>query len=138
MKKFFTLLIGCILCAAAGQAQDRVGDSFTVTGQVVDSLTNEPIPFATVAFAFDQTPNKYVNAVACDGNGKFEINLKDPGNYVMTIQSVEITTLMKPITLAETNKKVDVGKIFVQEKTQTIKEVTISAQRPLVSVEIEN
>ena len=137
MKQFLTLLIGVVLCVATVKAQDRARDLLTIAGQVVDSLANEPVPFATVGVAFVQTPTLFVKAVACDGNGKFEIQIKDPGNYIMTIQSVGITTLMKPLTLTDDSKKVDLGKIYVREKAQAISEITVTAQRPLVKVEID-
>ena len=126
-----------ILCSATVVAQVRSSDSYSISGQVIDSLSNEPVPYATVAVAFVQDPTQYVNAAACDGDGKFGMQLKAPGNYVMTVQSVGINTLTKPFTLTEANKKADFGVLLVHEKTQTIHEVTISAQRPLVKVEID-
>jgi outer membrane receptor protein involved in Fe transport len=137
MHKFFIFLIGAVLCTATVKAQNRATALYSINGQVVDSLANEPVAFATVSVAFVQAPTQFVNAAACDGNGKFEIRLKVPGNYLMTIQSVGINTLVKPFSLTETNKKIDFGKLVVKEKAQAISEVTVSAQRPLVKVEID-
>ena len=137
MKKLFILLIGALLCVATGQAQERAQDLYSVSGQAVDSLTKEPVPFATVAVAFVQAPTHYVNAAACDDNGKFDLPLKAPGTYVMTIQSVGFIPLVKTFNLTESNRKIDFGKLYVREKSQEIGEVTISAQRPLVKVEID-
>ena len=137
MRKLLTLLIGAVLCAATLTAQNSTGDLFTVTGQVIDSLDNEPVPFATVAVAFTQTPTQFVRAVVCDGNGKFEIQIQAPGNYIMNIQSIVITTLMKPLTLTETNRKIDLGIIYVHGRMQELGEVVVAAQKPLVKVEID-
>ena len=137
MNKFFIFLLGAFFCAATVKSQVPARDFYTISGQVIDSLANDPVPYATVSVAFVQAPTQYVNAAACDGNGKFEIQLRAPGNYVMTIQSVGISTLMKPFSLTETNKKIDFGKLFVKESVQAITEVTVAAQRPLVKVEID-
>jgi len=143
MKKSLFLIALSLVFVIATVANGHVGaglasaDQYTISGQVVDSLTNEPIPFATVGVAFEQTPSLYVNAVACDDNGKFEMQLRAPGNYLMTIQSVGINAVVKPFTLTEDNKKVDFGKVFVHEQTQSINEVSVWAQRPLVKVEID-
>jgi len=137
MPRFFFFLLGAVLFTATVQAQNRPVDLYTISGQVVDSLTNEPVPYATVSVAFIQAPTQYVNAAACDGNGKFEIRLKAPGNYLLSIQSVGITTFFKPFNLTETDKKIDFGKLSVSEKAQAISEVTVAAQRPLVKVEID-
>ncbi len=137
MKKYFILLISLALCVTTVKAQDGARDLFTISGQVIDSLDNEAIPYATIGVALTQTPNQFLKAVACDGNGKFEIQLKEAGNYVMTIQSVGMTTLIKPFTLSDANKKVNLGKIFINENVQQINEVTVTAQKPLVKVEID-
>ena len=137
MKKIFILLIGAVLFTIPAWAQNRAGDLYSVSGQVVDSLTNEPVPYATVSVAPVQAPTQFANAAACDGNGKFEIRLKTPGNYLMTIQSVGVATMVKPFALTEANQKIDFGKLFVKEKVQAIAEVTVAAQRPLVKVEID-
>ena len=137
MKKLLTLLIVAALCATTVTAQNRADDLFTVTGQVIDSLSKEPVPFATVSVAFAQTPTQSVNAIACDGNGKFELQLRQSGNYLITVQSITITTLTKPFTLTETNKKVDLGKLFAQESVLKLDEVVVAVQKPLVKVEID-
>ena len=137
MNKFFTFLFVAVLFTVIVEAQVPARDVYIISGQVVDSLNNEPVPYATVGVAFEQMPAQFVNAAACDGNGKFEVQLKAPGAYVMTIQSVGTTTLVRPFTLTEADKKTDFGKLFVQEKAETISEVTVSAQRPLVKVEID-
>ena len=126
-----------VFCFTLVGAQERAGDFYTISGQVIDSLSNEPVPFATASVAFVQTPTQPVNAVACDGNGKFEMQLKQPGNYLITVQSISIVTLTKPFTLTETNKKVDLGKLFVKESALMLGEVVVAVQKPLVKVEID-
>jgi outer membrane receptor protein involved in Fe transport len=137
MKIFLKLIIVAILFTATVAAQERTADVYNICGLVIDSLTNDPVPYATVAVAFTEAPAQYVNAVVCDGDGKFEMQLKTSGSYVMTIQSVGINTVVKPFVLTEANKKEDFGKVYVAENVQSIGEVTVSAQRPLVKVEID-
>ena len=137
MKKLLTLLTVAFLCATTVTAQNRSGDLFTVTGQVIDSLTNEPVPFTTIAIALPQTPTQFFRGIVSDGNGKFEIQIQAPGNYIMNIQSVMITTLTKQFTLVETNPKVDLGIIYVKGRTQELGEVVVAAQKPLVKIEID-
>ncbi len=137
MKKCFILLVGLFLCFIPINAQNTAKDLFTVNGQVVDSVANEAVPYATVGVASVQTPNQFVRAVACDGNGKFELQLHVAGSYLMTIQSVGKTTLIKPFELTDANRKVNLGKILVGEDVQKISEITVAAQKPLVKVEID-
>ena len=137
MKKLIILLMTAVFCIASVEAQNRADDSYIISGQVIDSLKNEPVPFATVSVAFVQTPTQIVNAVASDGNGRFEMQLRQPGNYLLTIQSITISTMTKPFTLTETNRRVNFDKLFVQESALMLNEVVVAVQRPLVKVEID-
>ena len=59
--KIFSLFFGAVLCTATVEAQVRASDSYIISGQVIDSLANEPVPYATVAVAFTRVPAEYVN-----------------------------------------------------------------------------
>ena len=137
IKKFLFLCGVSFVCTVAIEAQVRANDTYKVSGQVIDSLSNEAVPFATIGVSFERTPAQYTSAAATDDSGKFEIQLKSSGNYVLTVQAVGITTLTKPFSLTESTKTVNFGKIFVHESSQTLSEVTVTAQRPLVKVEID-
>ena len=137
MKNLFFLLLAAVFYFTSVEAQQQTGETYTISGQVIDSLSNEPVPFATVSVAFVQTPTQPVNAVACDGDGKFEMQLKSTGNYLLTIQSITITTFTKPFTVTEANKKTNFGKLFVSENVKLLGEVVVAVQKPLVKVEID-
>ncbi len=144
MKKCLILLVGTVLYSVSlinaqtgAKPGKDVKDLYTIGGQVVDSVADESVPYATVSIAAAQMPKQVVKAAACDGSGKFELQLKDPGNYVMTIQSVGKTTVVKPFTLSDGDKKVNFGKLTIQDDVRKINEVTVMAQKPLVRVEID-
>ncbi|MDR0796164.1 MAG: TonB-dependent receptor [Tannerella sp.] len=137
MNRLFFLFVVVLLSSVAIQAQVNSANSYAITGQVIDSLSNKPIEFASISVASAQTPTQFIHAAACDENGKFTAQLKAPGNYILTIQSIGINTLSKTFSLTESNKRIDLGKVFVHENVQAIGEVTVTAQRPLVKVEID-
>jgi len=137
MKKLFFSIIAAVLFTVTAGAQVRATDLYTISGQLVDTLTNDPVPYATVSVAFAQSPAQFVNAVASDGNGRFVMQLREPGDYVMTIQSVITAPLVKTFTLSETNRSLDFGRIFLHEQSLELTEVAIVAQRPLVRVDID-
>ena len=137
MRKVILLSVVAVLYTAAIEAQVRASDAYTISGQVVDSLSNEPVAFATIGISLPQAATQYINAVATDDNGKFEIQLKSPGNYVMIVQSVEITTLTKTFEVTESNRSINFDKILVHENVQSLSEVTVTAIKPLVKIEID-
>ena len=137
MKKILFLLMLAVLSTVTLEAQVRSNDMYTISGQVIDSLSNEPLAFATIGISLTQTATQFISAAATDDDGKFVVQLRAPGNYLLTVQSVGYTTLTKPLEVTETNKTMNLGKILVQENVQALGEVTVTAQRPLVKVEID-
>lgn len=129
------MLILFALLPATGHA-DNSG-SFTVKGQVVDSLTNETVPYATLSIASAQAPEKAIKLLACDIDGKFETTLAQAGKYILTIQSIGKAPAQKHITLSGKNRTLNLGKLYMEEDNQRLGEVTVTAQKPLVKVEID-
>lgn len=137
MKERLLYLLLALLIIAPVFAQTASAADFSIKGQVVDSLSNETVPYATLSIALANAPQKAIKLLACDDDGKFSSTLKNPGKYVMTIQSLGKLTVQKPFTLAEGKNELNLGKLFMNDDTQKLGEVTVTAQKPLVKVEID-
>lgn len=134
MKKLIMLMIAIVLCSNM-YAQNNAGE-FTIRGIVVDSLTNEEVPFATLNIALVQAPTRSVKMFAGDLDGKFVTQLPAPGDYVMSVQAVGMGNTEKRFTLSE-NKDVNLGTIYMTPRAEVMKELTVTAQKTLVRVEID-
>jgi outer membrane receptor for ferrienterochelin and colicin len=128
MKKFLLLLIGLVLYSTI-QAQDKV-KHYQVSGQVTERITGNGVPFATVIISNDSINLK--KAQACDVSGRFSFDLDVPIRYNLTISSVGFKEFTLPVLITEL--KTDLGKISIEEGV-LLKEVTVSAQKPLVKVD---
>lgn len=126
-----------LLIPLLAQAQSDVNSPYSIKGQVVDSLTNETVPYATLSIAVSSTPHKAEKLLACDIDGKFETVLKTPGTYIITMQSIGKATTKTQFTLTEAKKKMDLGKLYMTEDTKRLGEITVTAQKPLVKVEVD-
>ena len=137
-RKQFSLLTLLLLALTLSlHAQNKSVSQYTVKGQVVDSLTSETIPYATLRVTSANNPQKPVKLLACDTDGKFEMTLTQPGKYVIAFQSVGKAPMTKLFTLTTNNKLLDLGKIFMNDDSQSLGEVTVTAQKPLVKVDID-
>lgn len=123
--------------ATFAQTKNTASAPFTIKGQVIDSLENESVPYATLRIALASAPQKPVKLLACDEDGKFSATMKNPGKYVMSIESIGKGTVKKTFTLSDAKKEVNFGKLFMHDDTQQLKEVTVTAQKPLVKMEID-
>ncbi|WP_282264126.1 TonB-dependent receptor domain-containing protein, partial [Parabacteroides goldsteinii] len=87
--------------------------------------------------ALANAPQKAIKLLACDDDGKFTTTLKQPGTYIMSMQSLGKLPAVKRFTLSEGKKSLNLGKLFMNDDTQQINEVTVVAQKPLVTVEVD-
>ena len=94
MKEKLLYLMLILFVSASVFAQTGGGSAaFTIKGQVVDSLSNESVPYATLRIASASAPQTPVKLLACDDDGKFTSSMNKPGKYVMTMESLGIVTV---------------------------------------------
>lgn len=136
MKMRTLLGIFCMLTSLLSYSQTNQSTNITIKGQVVDSLTNETVPFATLKIVEKDNPTKTVKAVASDDNGNFKLSIDKKDGYVMVIQYIGKTDVSRELQIGE-QKTIDFGKILMADNETTLKAVEVSAQRPLVKVDLD-
>lgn len=136
MKEKLLYLLLVLMMTAPLCAQSQNAADYTIKGQVVDSLSNETVPYATLSIALANAPQKAIKLLACDDDGKFTTTLKQPGKYVISMQSLGKLPVVKGFTLSENKKSLDLGKLYMNDDTQQLNEVTVVAQKPLVTIEV--
>ena len=137
MKEKLLYLVLVLMMTVPLCAQNQNAADYTIKGQVVDSLSNETVPYATLSIALANAPQKAIKLLACDDDGKFTTTLKQPGTYIMSMQSLGKLPTVKRFTLSAGKKSLNLGKLFMNDDTQQINEVTVVAQKPLVTVEVD-
>jgi len=137
MKQTFHLIALVILATFPAFSQIGKPTDFIIKGQVVDSISDETVPYATLRITLTETPDNAVRLLACDLDGNFETTILDAGNYTMTIQSVGKTNLVRTFTLSEGSKTLNFGTLYMNDQNELLGEITITAQKPLVRVEID-
>lgn len=137
MKEKLLYLLLVLMMAVPLCAQSQNAADYTIKGQVVDSLSNETVPYATLSIALASAPQTAIKLLACDDDGKFTATLKQPGKYVMSMQSLGKVPAVKHFTVSEGKKSLDLGKLFMNDDSQQLNEVTVVAQKPLVTVEVD-
>ena len=137
MKKVLFVLCSVLFATLNLAAQAKSSATYVVRGQVVDSVSKESVPYATLKIETAQTPPKTIKMLACDVNGKFETDLAT-GTYKVTISSMGMLPAIKQFTIPSGGgKRIDLGQLLLQENVELLSEVTVTAQRPLVKVEID-
>ena len=111
MKHRLLLLILFVFAiSVAGWAQSTA-PSYTVKGVLIDSLTQEGEPYATIKIAKKNAPDKAVKMAVTGANGKFQEKLNVAA--------------------------VDLGTMISSEANNVLKGVEVVAQKPLVKVDVD-
>lgn len=134
LLRMLFLIMACISVGAYAQSSQG---SYSVKGVLVDSLTNEGEPYATIRIVSAQNPVKPVRMAVTGLSGKFNEKLPNAGKYIITFSSVGKNPVQKDFTLSESVKTVDLGTILISEATEMLKGVEVVAQKPLVKAEVD-
>jgi outer membrane receptor protein involved in Fe transport len=102
----------------------------TLKGKVITE-TNETLPFVNVLL--NTTEGTLVKATISDANGNFTIKDVPQGNYVLKISFVGYVTLTREITANQNNS--DLGKLQMKVSSESLDEVTVVAEKPIIQVE---
>ncbi len=138
MRKQQLLLFFLFLLPSVLFAQNSVPPTYTVKGVLVDSLTRETEPYATLRIMSKSAPGKPVKMAVTDTNGKFQEKFAAvPGVYTLILTSVGKTTVTKEFTLTSGNTIVDLGTLYTAEATNELKGIEVVAQKPLVKVDLD-
>ncbi|MFA0961081.1 TonB-dependent receptor domain-containing protein [Roseivirga sp. BDSF3-8] len=96
----------------------------SVTGQVVDESTGEPVPFAQVAL-YKPGGSRPVSGGVTEADGSFKIDAQ-PGVYELTIQFLGFADRSQEVTLNSGNKAL--GKIRLTPAAEQLDEVVVTAE----------
>ena len=107
-----------------------------ITALVLDSLTKQPIDYATVTLVKIKD-NKTLNGGLTDEKGKFVLQNIAPNEYKLVIGFIGYDS--KTINLKTTPEKPDnnLGTIFLSSNSKTLKEITIEGTKPLIESKID-
>ncbi len=130
MKQTLLLLISLLISVSIN------AQNITIKGQLVSATDKKPLPYATISVANSTVPQKSIKKFATDDNGNFATTLQT-GNYIFTFQFVGMNNLNRNVEVKGGESQLDLGKVEMAESSTELDEISVTAQRPLVKVEID-
>ncbi|MGI4744129.1 MAG: TonB-dependent receptor domain-containing protein [Janthinobacterium lividum] len=101
-----------------------------LTGTATDAATGQPIAYASVAVL--NAAGAPVSGGACGSDGKFVLAGILPGSYTVSVRFLGYQDLLRPgVTISE-GGTVTLGNLPLTATVQSLTEVTVTAQKPLV------
>lgn len=131
MKRIL-LSLAAMLMAFASYAQ-----KFTVTGTVLDSLSRQSEPAAVVQFFKASDKSKPIAYSVTGEDGKFSRDFSASGDYSLMFSNLGRKTKWLDFTIEKDTPVKDLGEILVSDDTQALADAVVTAQRPLVKMEVD-
>ncbi|RZA00642.1 MAG: TonB-dependent receptor [Sphingobacteriaceae bacterium] len=132
MRKLNLLVIAlCIFHAGFNAAHGQVVNH-TLKGVVTDSATQQPVPYATISITTPEgTP---VKAGYTKTDGSFILDKIPAGKYTLSVINIGYAT---KTTTVDITANIDAGKIPIAAQSRELKEVQVTATRPIVRQDVD-
>lgn len=136
MKIKCSLLLIMLVVSSLVAAQNAA-PTFQIKGVLLDSLTQEGEPYATIKIVKKEAPANALKMLVTDMKGKFQEKVPGTGNFVMTISSIGRNTIVKDFTVKAGEKLVDFGTLYITDASNELGQVEVVAQKTLVKADID-
>ena len=136
MKIKCSLLLIMLVVSSLVAAQNAA-PTFQIKGVLLDSLTQEGEPYATIKIVKKEAPANALKMLVTDMKGEFPEQVPGTGNFVMTISSIGRNTIVKDFTVKAGEKLVDFGTLYITDASNELGQVEVVAQKPLVKADID-
>ncbi len=131
-----TILYIGLFCLVDLKAQPSEGN-FTVKGKVIESGSDNDLQYVNVA-VFSAKDSSLVTGSITDEKGAFEILLKRPGNYYLTVDFVGYEKIITSSVILKPGIEVyDAGTLVLKQSSIGINEVEVVAEKPFLSYKID-
>lgn len=110
---------------------------YKLKGIVADSLTNQGEPYATLNIVKKGSEGNPVKMAVTNSDGKFNIDAKGDGEYVLIVKSMGRNDIRRKFTVNATTKIIDLGRLLASDSKTELKGVEVVAFKPLVKADID-
>ena len=108
----------CFICTSFSQ------EKVTVSGQLLDVITQETLPFANIAVHTLEN-NILLTGAITDNNGRFELFDIPIGKYTLYFSYIGYTTTEQDLIAGGLNTIFDLGKIELEPSAENLEEVEV-------------
>ena len=133
------LIMLCVLfiysfCPLPVFAQNAPQQTITITGSVADSASNRPMGLVTVALQDPQTHVPVKSGLTKD-DGSFSLKATAGKKYQLALVFVGYSNKVLPVNSSATD--INLGSLLLSPVSGQLKEVSITAARPLMKQEVD-
>jgi len=110
-------------------------ETITISGQILDAESKEPLAFANVA-VHELDTNALVTGAISDEQGRFTIDGVALGEYKLYFTFIGFATLDRTVVAGGLNKVFDLGKVELLPSAQSLGEVEVVGQQATTNADL--
>lgn len=118
------------LCAVVANAQ------YTVSGKITDKSDGKAIGLATVQL-LNKKDSSFINGINSGDDGKFAINVKKSGSYLVKISFVGYNPEFRTVALGKSNPAANIGDVQLGSNDVALKGAVIKAKASKVEMKAD-
>lgn len=130
------LIVGLSLVALTSVFGQGTTGKGKLSGTILDSTTNEPVEYATIAIVSPES-GKPINGTVADGKGKFTVKDIPNGKFNVAISFIGFETFSKSVEFTDKNSNQDLGTIQLAPSVDVLNEVVVEGQRALIEDKVD-
>jgi hypothetical protein len=130
--KIRLLFLGLVLVLGSSAFAQKT----LIKGLVQDSVSRQGEMFASVRIFKQKNMDKPVAMFVTDKSGSFKSQINNVGEYTIVISSMGSKDISRNFTLKGESTK-DFGVLYISDNAKALKGVTVTAQKPLVKMEVD-
>ena len=128
MRSLYILIFGLIFSLAVSAQRNG-----SVTGNLFDSSKGKWVGNATITL-MQKKDSSLVSFTMADDNGRFEITDIPNGDFRVLVSHLNYHNAVENLKIDDAHKKVDLGKIILNDKSKMLDEVRITGEAPPVTL----
>ncbi len=107
-----------------------------ISGALIDSTSNKPVEFATVAL-INTTTNKPIDGTTADASGKFTLAKVASGRYRLLFTFIGYKDKRSNVITIERGSDINLGTVKISSDVRTLKEVNVVGQAATIEEKVD-
>jgi outer membrane receptor protein involved in Fe transport len=122
--------------ATPSEAEPIARGNGKISGTLIDSTTNKPVEFATIAL-LNTTTNKPIDGTTADAKGKFTLPRLAPGKYRLLYSFIGYKDKRSSIITIERGSDINLGTVKLGSDVRTLNEVNVVGQAAMIEEKVD-
>ena len=115
---------------------DKPKGNGKIAGMLMDSTTNKPVEYATIALINTQT-NKPIDGTTADDRGRFSLTKLAPGTYKLQYSFIGYKNRTSAPIVIVKSADINVGVINLPPDVRTLSEVEVTGQSAMIEEKVD-